>query len=65
MKEDKSVQKVLEEVSFILNEIRNEKVKKLEKTGLNTNQEKILIEIEKDINTCVTKLGLLLHSTEL
>ncbi len=67
MKKDKesSVQAALEEAVFILNEIRINKVKKLEETKLTPKQEKILEEIENDINACVTKLGLLLHAKEL
>ena len=63
-KED-SAESVLEEVSFILNEIRNEKLRMLEKTRLNSEQEKVLEEIQKDLKVVVTKLGLLLHSVEL
>jgi len=65
MKSEKSIQKVLEETVFILNEIRNGKIKGMEKLKLTPAQEKILVSIEKDLNICVTKLGLLLHSTEL
>ena len=64
-KENNSVQKAAEEITFILNEIRNDKIKKLEGLKLTPAQEKVLTSIEKDINICVTKLGLLLHQTEL
>lgn len=64
-KEEKSVAVVLEDVTFILNEIRNRKFKDLEKTKLNSNQEKILIDIEKDLNVCTTKIGKILHTVEL
>lgn len=62
---ESSVQGVLEEAAFILNKIRANKIKKLEKTKLTPEQEKILEDIERDINVCVTKLGLLLHAKEL
>ncbi len=62
---ESSVQGVLEETAFILNKIRINKIKNLEKTKLTPEQEKILEDIEKDINICVTKLGLLLHTKEL
>ncbi len=64
-RDESSVQRVLEEAVFILNEIRINKIKKLEETKLTPKQEKILEEIENDINACVTKLGLLLHAKEL
>ncbi len=64
-RDESSVQGVLEEVTFILNEIKQNKIKKLEETKLTPRQEKILEDIEKDINICVTKLGLLLHTKEL
>lgn len=62
---ESSVQKVLEEVTFSLNEIKQEKLKNLEKTKLTPQQEKILVDIEKELDICTTKLGLLLHPTEL
>jgi len=60
-----SLQGVLEEVTFILNELRNKKLKLLEQSKLTPKQEEVLEDIEKDINVCVTKLGLVLHATEL
>ena len=62
---EKSVVTVLEDVTFILNEVRNTKFKDLENTRLSPKQEKILDNIEKDLEVCVTKLGKLLHSSEL
>lgn len=62
---ESKVAAVLEEVTFILNEIKQEKLKDLEKTKLNSKQENILENIEKDLDTCSTKLGLLLHPKEL
>ena len=64
-KNERSAAVVLEDVTFILNEIRNTKFKDLEKSKLNSKQEKILEDIENDIKVCVTKLGKLLHTTEL
>ncbi len=60
-----SIATVLEEVTFILNEIREEKLNDLEKTKLNSQQQKIVDDIEKDLKACTTKLGLILHTTEL
>ena len=65
MKGEESLQGVLEEVTFILNELRNKKLKLLERGKLTPQQEEVVEEIEKDINVCVTKLGLVLHATEL
>ena len=65
MKKENTLIKVLEEVTFTLNEIRKEKLKKLEESKLSTKQEKIILEIERDLEISVTKLGLLLHLTEL
>lgn len=62
---EKSVVAALEDVAFILNEIKHKKFQELRKTKLNPAQEKILTQIEKDIDVCVTKIGLLLHPTEL
>lgn len=62
---EESLQGVLEDVTQILNEMREESLRNLEKTGLNPKQEKIIESIEKDINVCVTKIGLVLHATEL
>jgi len=62
---ESSVQGVLENITFIMNEIRINKIKKLEETKLTPKQEKILEEIEKDMNSCITKLGLILHTKEL
>lgn len=62
---EKSVVTVLEDVTFILNEIREEKLNNLEKTKLTLQQQKIVENIEKDLKVCVTKLGLVLHTTEL
>ena len=59
------VQSVLEDVVFILNEVRKQRLKALEKTKLTAAQEKIVEGIEKDLQVCVTKVGLLLHPTEL
>lgn len=56
---------VLEDVTFILNEIKQTKLKSLESTKLTSKQEKILEDIAKDLNVCSTKLGLLLHPKEL
>ncbi|MBS3152624.1 hypothetical protein J4230_04400 [Candidatus Woesearchaeota archaeon] len=64
-KKERSVAAVLEDVSFILNEVRNTKFKNLEETKLSAKQEKILEDVEKDIDVCVTKLGKILHTTEL
>ncbi|HZX12067.1 MAG TPA: hypothetical protein VFE88_01265 [Candidatus Nanoarchaeia archaeon] len=63
--EKESLQTVLEEVVFILNELRNEKLKALEKTKLSDGQEEILERIDRDLKACLTKLGLVLHPTEL
>ena len=62
---ESSVQGVLENITFIMNEIRINKIKKLEETKLTPKQEKILEEIEKDMNSCITKLGLILPTKEL
>lgn len=62
---ERSIAKVLEEITFILNEIRTTKLKDLEATKLTPKQEKIIESIEKDLNACTTKLGLILHTTEL
>jgi len=43
-KKERSVAAVLEDVSFILNEVRNTKFKNLEETKLSAKQEKILEE---------------------
>lgn len=64
-RKEESVETVIEDVTFILNELRLKKLKLLEETKLNVNQEKILEDIEKDLETAVTKLGLLLHPSEL
>jgi len=65
MNNERSVVAVLEDVTFILNEIRNNKFRKLEGTKLSSKQEEILENIEKDIEVCVTKLGKLIHMSEL
>ena len=65
MENEESLQGVLEEVTFILNELRNKKLRLLEQSKLTPKQEEVLEDIEKDINVCVTKLGLVLHATEL
>ena len=67
MKKDseKELAAVLEEVAFILNEIKQTKLKELEKTKLTARQEKIIEDIEKDLDVCATKLGLVLHTAEL
>ena len=62
---EESVQGVIEDVTYILNEIRNKKFQNLRKLKLNSTQEKAVEYIEKDLEVCVTKLGLLLHPTEL
>ena len=62
---EKSVVTVLEDVTFILNEIKATKIKELEKTKLTPNQQKVVDNIKKDIDVCVTKLGLILHTSEL
>ena len=59
------IQSVLEDVTYILNELRNNKLKLLERKKLSSDEERLVEEIEKDLNVCVTKLGLLLHPTEL
>jgi len=59
------LQGVIEDVTFILNNIRNKKFKQLEKTKLTEKQEEMLETIEKDLEVAVTKLGLVLHATEL
>ena len=64
-KNEESIESVLEEVTFILNEIRNEKLKVLGKKKLTPSQEEIVEDIERDLEVCVTKLGLLLHPSEL
>lgn len=62
---EESVQAVLEEITFILNELRNKKLNLLEKTKLNMQQEEMVQEVRRDLEVCVTKLGLILHTTEL
>jgi hypothetical protein len=64
-KKEESLQTVFEDVTYLLNNIRNEKFKVLEKTKLTPAQQKVLDNIEKDLEACVTKIGLVLHSTEL
>ena len=54
--------KVLEEVTFTLNEVRNSKLKNLK---LNQEQAKVIEDVEKDLEEVITKIGLLLHPTEL
>ena len=63
MEED--MQSVLEDVVFILNDVRRLKLKELEKMKLSPQQFEKLKEIDKDVRVCVTKLGLVLHPTEL
>ena len=65
MKSNESIQSVLEEVTFILNEIKQKKFRELRKLKLNVEQEKLIRNVENDLDVCVTKLGLLLHPTEL
>ena len=62
---EKALAVVLEDVTFILNEIKQRKFRDLEGTKLTPKQEKILEDIGKDIDVCVTKLGKVLHSVEL
>jgi len=62
---ERNIAAVLEDVTFVLNEIRGTKLKELEKTKLTPKQEKMLDNIEKDLGVCVTKIGLILHPTEL
>ena len=64
-KNEESIQTVLEDVTFIINEIKQKKFKELRKLKLNSQQEKLIENVEKDLDVCVTKLGLILHSTEL
>ena len=62
---DESLQTIIEDVTNILNEIRNTKFKRLEITNLNSQQQRVVDDVEKDLVVCITKLGLVLHSTEL
>jgi len=62
---EESLQTVLEDVTQILNSIREDNLRNLEKIGLSSKQEKIIESIENDITVCVTKIGLVLHATEL
>ncbi len=64
-KKENSIATVLEDVTFMLNEIKQIKLKELEKTKLTSKQEKILENVEKDLDACVTKIGLMLHTKEL
>lgn len=64
-KKENSIETVLEDVTFMLNEIKQIKLKELEKTKLTSKQEKILENVEKDLDACVTKIGLMLHTKEL
>lgn len=64
-KKENSIATVLEDVTFMLNEIKQIKLKELEKTKLTSKQEKILENVEKDLDVCVTKIGLILHAKEL
>ena len=62
---EKSVAIILEDVTFILNELKHRKFRDLETTKLNPKQEKMVEDIEKDLDVCVTKIGKILHTTEL
>ncbi len=64
-KNESSIQAVLEDVTFILNEIKQKKFRDMKKLKLNVSQEKVIEDVEKDLDVCVTKLGLILHSKEL
>ncbi len=64
-KNEDSIQGVLEEVTYILNEIKHKRFTELRKLKLNTKQESLIEDVEKDLDVCVTKLGLVLHPTEL
>ncbi len=50
----------LEEVIFILNEIRHKMFQELRKAKTKLEEEKVIEKMEKDIDVCVTKLGLYL-----
>jgi len=52
-------------ISFILNEIKHKKFDSLRKTKITVQQEKIIEGVERDLDVCVTKIGLLLHAKEL
>ena len=62
---EETIVSVMEYTPFILNEIKATKIKELEKTKLTPNQQKVVDNIKKDIDVCVTKLGLILHTSEL
>ncbi|MBS3174743.1 hypothetical protein J4440_02585 [Candidatus Woesearchaeota archaeon] len=62
---ESSIQAVLEDVTFILNEIKHKKFDSLRKTKITVQQEKIIEGVERDLDVCVTKIGLLLHAKEL
>lgn len=64
-KKENNIATVLEDVTFMLNEIKQIKLKELEKTKLTPKQEKILEDVEKDLDICATKIGLILHTKEL
>ena len=64
-KSEEDLQGILEDAVFILNEVRSEKLKGLEKTKLSVKQVEMLQGIEKDLQVVVTKLGIVLHPTEL
>ena len=62
---EETIVSVMEDTTFILNEIKATKSKELEKTKLTPNQQKVVDNIKKDIDVCVTKLGLILHTSAL
>ena len=57
---DAKLEAELEEVVFTLNEIRHKRFQELRKAKTKLEQEKVIEKMEKDIDVCVTKIGLYL-----
>ena len=57
---DTKLEAELEEVVFTLNEIRHKSFNELRKAKTKLEQEKVIEKMEKDIDVCVTKIGLYL-----
>ena len=57
---DTKLEAELEEVVFTLNEIRHKRFQELRKAKTKLEQEKVIEKMEKDIDVCVTKIGLYL-----
>ena len=58
---ESSIAAELEDVIFTLNEIRHKRFQEIRKAKTKVEEEKIIEKIEKDIDVCVTKLGLIIN----